>query len=60
MTMRRSGTGGRTMSEGSISLEIPSSAKPSNAWKDTGSKEELARFKGEQIGGAEGPSCCCP
>lgn len=31
MTMRRSGTESMTMSEGSISREMPSSAKPSKA-----------------------------
>lgn len=35
MTISRSGTGGMTMSEGSISLEIPSSANPSNAWNNS-------------------------
>lgn len=33
MTMRRSGTASMTMSEGSINLEMPSSAKPSKACK---------------------------
>lgn len=47
MTMRRSGTTGMTMSDGSISLEIPSSAKPSNAWKNTASEKGLVHYKGE-------------